>query len=272
MSNSGTENNEMSFLQHLEILRWHLIRSVIVIIIFGIILFMNNDIVFGKIIFGPKHPDFLTYRAFCKFSEVVLGNNSLCIDKINFELTNFDLSGQFTKHIWISFLGGLVLAFPYILWELWRFVKPALKTNEKKSSTGFMLASTFLFLIGILFAYYIIAPLTINFLGNYSVYDEIQNRISLDSYISTITTLVLATGLVFELPVVIYFLSRFGVITPKFMRKYRKHAIVIILIVAAIITPSPDVASQLLVAIPLYVLYEVSVFVSAYVVAKQKKS
>jgi sec-independent protein translocase protein TatC len=169
-------------------------------------------------------------------------------------------------------MGGIILAFPYILWELWRFIKPALKNNEKKGTSGFVVVATALFVAGVSFAYFIIVPLTIQFLGSYKVSAEVMNRISLDSYISLVSTLVLATGIVFELPIVVYFLSKMGLITPQFMRKYRKHAFVIILIVAAIITPSPDIASQLLVTFPLYMLYETSVFVSAYVINKKSKT
>jgi sec-independent protein translocase protein TatC len=275
-----TEKKEMTFLDHLEALRWHLIRSAVVVVALATTLFFFNDFIFGTVLFGPKHSDFITYRAFCWLSHHVLGNDSLCmaqsIDQIQFgkdgfSLINTEISGQFTKHIWISILAGLICGFPYVLWEIWRFVKPALKEKEKSATRGFVAIATLLFVIGISFAYFIIVPLAVNFLGNYKVTAEVSNLITMDSYISLVTTLVLATGIIFELPILVYFLTRFGIITAGFMRKFRRHSIVVILIVAAVITPSPDVTSQLLVAVPLYVLYEVSIFVAANVERKRKK-
>jgi len=199
--------------------------------------------------------------------------DSLCIKKIPFELINTELSGQFTMHMWISFIAGIIIAFPYILWEFWSFIKPALKERERKNAKGFIFFSTILFLMGVLFSYYMIVPMTINFLGGYEVSaGDVKNLIAMDSYIDTLTTLTLASGIIFELPIVVYFLSQFGIMSPAFMRKYRKHAIVIILIVAAVITPSSDITTQLVVAFPLYVLYELSIFVSKYVVNRKAKS
>ena len=254
-------NKEMSFLDHLEALRWHLVRSAIAIFVFALIAFMNKELIFDGIILEPKNKDFLTYRILCKLSEKY--NLDMCFNSIDFSVINFDISGQFTTHMWIAFMSGFILAFPYFIWELWRFIKPALSDMEKKFSGGIVFFITLLFVSGLLFGYYVITPLSINFLGNYQVSAEVKNTISLDSYINIVTILSLSTGLVFELPMLVYFLSKIGIITPQFMRKYRKHAMVINLIVAAIITPSPDVTSQLLVAIPLFILYEISIFVSA---------
>ena len=262
-------NSEMSFLDHLEALRWHLIRSVVVVAVLAVVLFCYNDFIFGTIIFGPKKVDFITYRLFCKLSHWLNLGDSLCIKEIQFSLINTDLSGQFTMHMWISFIGGVIVASPYILWEVWQFIKPALHEKEKKSATSFIFFASFLFLTGVLFSYYVIVPLSVNFLGTYQVSADVTNMISMDSYISTLTTLTLATGIIFELPIVVYFLTRFGIMSPEFMRKYRRHAVVVILLVAAIITPSSDVATQLIVAFPLYILYEASIFVSKYVVRKQ---
>ena len=262
-------NSEMSFLDHLEALRWHLVRSVVVIFSLAILLFIYNDFVFGTVIFGPKKVDFLTYRLLCKLSYALGMGESMCIRSIPFSLINTELSGQFTTHMWISFIGGVILGFPYILWEIWMFIKPALHEKERKNTNGFVFFASFLFVTGILFSYYLIVPLTINFLGNYQVSPDVTNMITMDSYISTITTLTLASGILFELPIIVFFLTKFGIISPAFMRKYRKHALVIILIVAGIVTPSPDISSQLIVAFPLYLLYEVSIFVSRYVVRKK---
>ena len=263
-------NSEMSFLDHLEALRWHLVRSVIVVFALAIVLFFFNDFIFGTVIFGPKKVDFLTYRWLCKLSYYLGMGESMCIREIPFSLINTELSGQFTMHMWISFIGGVILSFPYLLWEIWRFIRPALREGERKNTRGFVLVSSFLFLTGILFSYYLIVPLSVNFLGSYQVSADVINMISMDSYISTVTTLTLASGILFELPIIVFFLTKFGIISPAFMRKYRKHALVVILIVAAVVTPSPDISSQLIVAIPLYILYEASIFVSKYVERKKQ--
>ena len=264
---SSTNNNgaEMSFMDHLEALRWHLVRSAIAICVLGVGLFFMKELVFDTIILGPKHTDFWTYRMLCKIGKLVGAEQEMCITKIPFTLINTDLSGQFTMHMWIAFVGGLIVAFPYVLWEIWLFIKPALSENERSKTRGFVFFASILFMTGVLFSYYMIVPMTINFLGSYQISTEIANTITMDSYISTVTTLTLATGLVFELPIIIYFLTRFGIVSPAFMRKHRRHAIVVILIVGAVITPSPDVSSQLMVSIPLYVLFEISIFVSMYV-------
>ena len=268
---NNSEKAEMSFLEHLEALRWHLMRAVIAIITLAIVLFFYREIVFDNFLFAPKHPDFWTYRMLCLLSDYLDMGDALCIKELPFELINTELSGQFTMHIWVSFVAGFILAAPYVLWEIWRFIKPALHEKERKYSKGVVFFSSLLFFAGVLFGYYVIVPLSINFLGTYQVSSDVKNMIAMDSFVSTVTTITFASGIVFELPIVIYFLTQIGLMTPQFMRTYRKHATVIILIVAAIITPSPDVTSQLLVAIPLYLLYELSIFVSMYVVKKAEK-
>ena len=260
---------QMSFLDHLEALRSHLIRATIAVVVSAIALFCYREFIFDAILFAPKHQDFITYKALCKLSHILNLGDALCISEFGFELINTTLSGQFTMHMWVAFVGGLVVSFPYVAWELWRFIKPALSAKELTYSRGIVFFTSILFVTGILFGYYVISPLSINFLGTYVVSGDVKNMIEMDSYISTITTITLAAGLVFELPILIYFLTKIGLITPAFMRKYRKHAIVVILLLAAVITPSPDITSQLLVAVPIYILYELSVFVSAYVMKKQ---
>ncbi|MBI3500380.1 MAG: twin-arginine translocase subunit TatC [Bacteroidetes bacterium] len=254
----------MTFLQHLEALRWHLVRSAAVVMLLAFVLFCYKDFVFSTIIFGPMHSDFLTYRALCKISHLTGMGNTLCMQSISFELINIDLSGQFTTHIWTSVIGGVVVGSPYVLWEVWRFIRPALHEKEKKYTAGVVLYASLLFITGILFSYYIIVPMTINFLGNYQVSALVTNKISMDSYISTVTILTLIMGLVFELPILIFFLTKIGLLGPAFMRKYRKHAIVVILIVAAIITPTSDIPTLVIVSTPLYLLYEASIFVAKY--------
>jgi len=269
----GSKKNpvaEMSFLDHLEALRWHLIRATIAVVVLACYFFIEKEFIFDKIILAPKFANFITYRAMCKLDDWVHAGGALCINQLNFNLINTDLSGQFTMHMWIAIVSGVVAAIPYIFWELWRFVKPALKEKERRAATGFVFYASTLFLTGVLFGYYVIVPLSVNFLGSYQVSTSVANMISLDSFVSTVTNISLASGIVFELPIVVYFLSMIGIMSPAFMRKFRRHAIVVILIVAAIITPSPDITSQLLVATPLYVLYELSIFVSVYVTRKNR--
>jgi sec-independent protein translocase protein TatC len=268
--NTTEPKAEMPFFAHIEALRWHIARSALVIVLLGCLLFFYNDIVFGKIIFGPRHQDFITYRVICKLGQMILGTNDACIQVAQQGLINTELAGQFTMHLWVSFIGGLIIGMPYVLWEVWRFIRPALKNNEAKPAKGFVFVSTILFLIGVSFSYFLIFPLTWNFLAPYAVSNDVQNLISFDSYVSNLTTLTLAFGLVFEMPVVVYFLSRLGLMTPAFMRKYRRHAIVVILVLSAFITPTSDIPTQLAVFAPLYVLYEASIFVSAYVEKKHR--
>jgi sec-independent protein translocase protein TatC len=264
------QQGQMSFLDHVEALRWHLVRSVVVVLTTAIVLFIYHDFVFGTIIFGPKRPDFITYRAFCKLSHLFGLGEVLCMPAPEVNLVNTDISGQFNMHMWISFIGGIIVASPYILWELWRFIKPALKKKELSYVRGFVFFASILFIAGVLFSYFIITPLTVSFFAGYEVSGkDVLNLPSLDSYISTVTTLTLLSGIVFELPIMVYFLTAFGILSPSFMRQYRKHAIVIILLIAAIITPSSDPFTQLVVAVPIYVLYEISIFVSMYVSRKQ---
>lgn len=259
----------MSFLDHLEALRWHVVRSAVVIVVVAIAAFLNKEIIFDGIILAPKNPDFLTYRILCDLSEKY--GLDMCLQNVKFEVINLSISGQFTTHMWIALMTGFVIGFPYLVWEIWRFVKPALSDREVRYSRGIVFFTSMLFLAGLSFGYFIITPLSINFLGNYQVSTEIANAISMDSYINTVTVLSLSTGIVFELPMVVYFLSKLGMLTPAFMRQYRRHAMVVNLIIAALITPSPDITSQLLVAIPLFILYELSIYVSAVVNANREK-
>jgi len=268
MSEENKNRADMSFLEHLEVLRWHLVRSSIAIGVFMIAIFSFKSIVFDKIILAQKSADFWTYRMFCKISHLLGKGDALCMDDISFSLINITMSGQFTMHLIVSLIGGLILGFPYILYEIWRFIGPALADKERKYARGLIFAGSFLFTVGILFGYFLISPLSVQFLGNYKVSDLVENQISLSSFISTVTTITLACGLVFQLPLIVYFLAKVGLVTPEFMRKYRKHAIVVTLILSAIITP-PDISSQVLMAVPLLVLYEFSIFVAKRVIKNQ---
>lgn len=256
----NSEEEGMSFWTHLEELRGHLIRSAIAVFLLAVAAFIAKDIVFDYVILAPKEPYFITNRIFCYFSEVI-GVAALCINQQPVDIINIELVGQFKTHIVVSLIAGIIVAFPYILWEFWRFIKPALHPREKANSRGAVFITSFLFLAGVSFSYFLIAPLTINFLGSYQVSAMVANQVALRSYITTVTMVTFATGLVFELPVIVYFLSRVGMLTPEFMKKNRKVAFVLVIGLSAIITP-PDVFSQILVGIPLYVLYEVSIRIS----------
>ncbi len=253
--------NDLTFLEHLEVLRGHLLRSIASVGVFAVVVFIFTKFIFDHILLAPKSVDFFTNRLFCKIGQWA-HTDKLCINDIPLQLINIEMAGQFRINMTIALYGGLILAVPYVLWELYRFIMPALKSTERKYSRGMVFYTTLLFMLGVLFGYFMIVPLTLNFLGGYSVSSEILNQITLKSYIGIISSLVFASGLIFELPILVYFLSKVGIITPGFMRKYRKHALIIILLIAGIITP-PDIFSQIMVTIPMYALFEVSIFISA---------
>jgi len=260
---------EMSFLEHLEELRWHIIRSILAIVTLMIVAFIFKNVIFDSIILAPKSPDFITARLLCRLGQY-LNTDGLCINTQPLNLINISMSGQLTTHIIVSLVSGLILAFPVVLWEFWKFFKPALKPTEARYAKGAVFAASMLFFIGVAFGYFMLAPLSIHFLSSYEISSEVVNQINIRSYIGTLTSICLATGVVFELPIITFFLTKIGLVTPTFMRKYRKHAIVVIFIIAAIITP-PDVFSQTLVAIPLLLLYEVSIFISAGVMRQKER-
>lgn len=260
---------EMGFLDHLEALRWHIIRSLIVLVVMAILAFIYKDFVFGTLFMGPARGDFPTYTFLCRMVEKYGLSDELCVKDLNFKLMNTEMSGQFMQHIYISITTGIVVSFPYFCFELWRFLRPALTLRERKATRGIVLAASVLFAIGTFFGYYIITPITIQFLANYQLDVSITNNITISNYVSLVAMTTLSIALVFELPIVVYFLSRGGILTPKLMRTYRRHAIIVILIASAIITPSTDALSLMLVAIPFYGLYEASISVS-YIVYRNK--
>lgn len=261
--------NEMSFLDHLEDLRWHLIRATTAVMIAGVAAFLAKGFIFDTLILGPKNPDFPTYRLLCKASQLI-GLDSFCNIDLSFEIQSRTMAGQFSAHIWTAITSGFVIAFPYVIYQFWKFVSPGMLDNERKTSRGFILVSSLLFFLGVLFGYYVVTPLSINFLGTYNVSQQVHNDFDLSSYIALVRASALASGLVFELPIVIYFLSKIGLVTPEFLKKQRKYALVIILIISAIITP-PDIASQIIVAIPVLILYQISIYISKVVIKNQKK-
>ncbi len=263
--------DEMSFLDHLEELRWHLIRSVLAILIIATLAFLFKDFIFDVLLFGPKHKDFITYRWFCSISQTLGQGTSFCIEELPFRIQSRTMAGQFSAHLWTSILAGFIVSFPYIVFEFWKFISPGLYENERKNARGFIFIASLLFFIGVLFGYYIVTPLSINFLGNYTVSSEIFNDFDLSSYIGLLRASVLASGIIFELPIIVYFLTKLGIITPAFLRKNRKISLVVVLSLSAIITP-PDIVSQIIVSIPILILYEVSILISRIVVRNQDKA
>ncbi len=264
----GLDNKaEMSFIDHLEALRWHITRSVIVWLVIAIALFMKIDWIFDHIIFAPAESDFITYSGLCNLSHYLKLGDALCMPPVNIQLQGNTISGPFMSAISIAMIGGLIVAFPYLFWELWKFIKPALSPKELKYSRGSIFWVSLCFFLGAIFGYFLLAPFTFNFLANFTLGTKGAYKYmpTLDDYIDTLNDIILGCGLSFELPILAYVLAKIGLITAGFLRKYRKYAFVIILIVAAIITPSPDWTSQIIVAVPLLLLYEISVIIAARV-------
>lgn len=264
------EVNEMSFLDHLEELRWLLVRSSIAIIIGACGVYFIADWLFEEVIFGPTRVDFVTYRFFCDLSHQLGFADSICVTELPFIIQNTEMEGQINIFVWICILGGFILAFPYILWLLWSFISPALYEKERRNAKLFIFISSLLFFMGVVFGYYIVVPMSVQFVATFSISDMVQNQFNIASYMGMVKMSILASGLYFELPIVIFFLSKLGLVTPEFLRKYRKYGIVIILIIAAIVTP-PDVVSQIMVALPMILIYEFSILISAYVVKQKLK-
>ncbi len=259
---------EMSFLEHLEELRWHIVRSVLAIVIFAIVAFIFKSIIVDTIIMSPKLPDFWTNRMFARLADLT-SVEDLRINTKELSLISISMSAQFMTHVWVSIIAGFIIASPYVIYQFWSFVKPALYENEKKHTGGAVFYMSFLLVLGALFGYFLIAPLSIHFLGSYNLSDEVTNQISVTSYISVVASITLATGVIFELPVFVYFLSKIGILSPDGMRKYRKHSYVALLALSAIITP-PDVFSQILVCLPLVMLYEIGIIISRRVEKQQE--
>ena len=223
------QTEEMSFLDHLEVLRWTLVRSSLAIFAFGMVAFMMKDFIFNTILLAPKDPSFSTYRFLCYVSKM-FGTDGFCVEEIPFIVQSRTMAGQFSAHIWTSIAFGFVMAFPYIIWEVWKFIKPALYDNEKKNARSFIIITSCLFFLGILFGYYVITPLSINFLGSYRVADEVRNNFDLSSYTGLFKASCLSAGFIFELPIIIYFLTKMGLVTPEFLKTYRKYALVLVLV------------------------------------------
>ncbi len=276
-SEGNTEQNQMTFLQHLEVLRWVLMRVVSVVFAFSILVFVFKEYIFDNIIFAPMKADFWTYINLCKATNYlhdlipsVIDADTGCFSTLNMDVIAPKMTTQFMTAMLVAVIGGLIFSFPYIIWEVWRFIKPALYSKEQKGARGMVFFTSLLFLAGILFGYYFIAPLSIHFLGNFSVSKNVTNLPSLNSYMGILASTTLAAGIMFELPIFVYFFTKIGLLTPTFMKNYRKHAFVLTLLLAAIITP-PDVFSQILICIPIFLLYEVSIHISSFVIKKKEK-
>lgn len=263
---TGSDNPEaeMGFFDHVEALRWHILRSVIAVAVCASVVGVFYDFFFNTIILGICSKDFPTYRLMCAVGEKLNLKDAICIDKdIPLQLQNTALFGQITLLFQYSIIIGFVMAFPYIVYELWRFVAPALSAEQQKKTGRIILASSVFFFIGVLFCYFIIIPFSVNFAVSFTISDKIKNNFTIDNYIDFFTVMLLAIGAVFELPMIVYFLSRIGILGAGIMRNVRRYAIVFIIIAAGIITPSPDVFTQSIVAIPIYLLYELSILIAA---------
>lgn len=268
---NNEEKAEMSFFDHLEDLRWHIVRSIIALIVVSIFGFVYTKEILDDVIFGPTNANFPSYVALCKLGHLVGLGDKLCITPVPIVFQNHILVGQVMLQFKLAFIFGLVVAFPYIFWEFWRFIKPALKERELRGARGIIFWVSFQFFLGIAFSYFLMAPFTINFLAGYTVTDKAVNQFFIDDYFGLMTQIVLGMGILFELPILVFFLTKIGFITPSFLRTYRRHAIVVILVLAAVITP-PDVIDQLIVFTPLYLLYEISIYISGRALKGMEKA
>jgi sec-independent protein translocase protein TatC len=269
----NSDGAEMSFVEHLEELRWHIIRSLLAVIVMAILIFVFLDPIMDLVIFGPLNDGFVSYRFLCNLGHSLGAGDALCLPAPQVQMQTTTFGGQFMGAISIAFVGGFVAAFPYIFWEFWRFIKPALTEKELKSSRGAIFFVTFFFMLGISFGYFLLAPFTFSFLANFKIgsLGAIETKPVLNDYISNLVDITLGTGLAFQLPVISYVLTRIGLITPTFLKEYRKYAVVGLLVLAAVITPSPDWMSQLIVVLPLLALYEFSIAVSKRVHKEEKR-
>lgn len=252
----------MSFVDHLEVLRGHLLRSVIAILIGAVIIAIYRDFFVKKVLLGPTHADFPTYGVFCRLGRFLHLEKALCMNGVSIQMQSIGVSTQFSTFISVMLIGGIIIAFPYIFHEFWRFVKPALTKKELQNTRGIIFWVSVLFFLGVAFGYFVIAPYTLNFFGNFQLDENIENRWTIASYFDTLIPLVLGAGLAFQLPLLMILLAKIGIVSATYLRKVRKYSIVIIMIVAAVITPGPDVVSQMTVAVPLLLLYEVSILLT----------
>lgn len=262
--NKTPETAEMSFIDHLEELRGRLFRSVLAIAVGGAVVGFYNDFFVKKVLMGPTHSDFPTYSWLCSTGRRFGLDDALCMKEMALKMQSTTVSGQFSMFFTVIIIGGIIIAFPYIFFEFWNFIKPALTQKELSRTRGAVFWVSFLFFLGVTFGYFVIAPYTVNFFANFQLDETIVNQWTITSYIDTLVPLILGTGLAFQLPLVMYFLAKVGIVTPEYLRRVRKFAIVIIVIVSGVITP-PDVVSQIIVSVPLLLLYEISIWLAARV-------
>jgi sec-independent protein translocase protein TatC len=263
--NKSGEAAEMTFIDHLEELRGHLLRSALAVLVGGIVVAAYNDFFVKKVLMGPTHANFPTYTWLCGIGKKLGMGTALCMKEIGVRMQSTSVSGQFSMFFTVIVIGGIIIAFPYVFWEFWKFLKPALTPKELGRTRGVVFWVSLLFFMGVAFGYFVIAPYTVNFFANFQLDESIINQWTISSYVDTLIPLILGTGLAFQLPLVMFFLSKIGMVTPEWLRSVRKYAIVVIVIVAGVITP-PDVISQIIVSFPLLILYEVSIWLSARVV------
>ncbi|HEX7903346.1 MAG TPA: twin-arginine translocase subunit TatC [Chitinophagaceae bacterium] len=268
---AGDESAEMSFIDHLEELRWHVIRSVVAVLIGSIVVFIYAHEVVDNIIFAPADKDFITYKWLCNLSHWIGMGDTICLPGVDAKFQSNTMTGQFISTFTIAFIGGFIVAFPYVFWEFWKFVRPALSDKETKKTRGVIFWVSLLFFAGVLFGYYVLAPFMVNFYFTYTLSDKIVNFPNFSDYIENLVYTTVGIGVLFQMPLLVMVLARVGIVTGKFLRKYRRHAFVIILIAAAIITPSTDPFSLTIVTIPLYLLFEASIIVASRINRRQEK-
>lgn len=262
---------EMTFIDHLEELRWHVIRSVIAVLIGAVAVFIYSDFVVNDILFAPTRSDFISARWLCSLGQNIGIGDVLCFKQVEAKFLENTMTGQFIASFTLAFIGGFILAFPYIFWEFWKFVRPALSEKELKKTRGVIFWVSLLFFTGVLFGYFILTPFMVNFYFNYKLSPQIQIMPSFSDYLENLIYTTAGVGVLFQMPLLVMVLARIGVVTGRFLRKYRRHAFVIILIAAAIITPSTDPFSLTIVTIPLYLLFETSIIIASRINKRQEK-
>jgi sec-independent protein translocase protein TatC len=264
-------NAEMSFIDHLEDLRWHIIRSVIAILIAAVAVFIYSDFVINGIVMGPAHPDFVSYKLFCNMGHSLGIGESLCFGKVPVSFLSTTMTGQFIASFTVAFVGGFIVAFPYVFWEFWRFIKPALSPKELKKTRGVIFWVSLLFFMGVGFGYFILTPFMINFYFSYKLSPLIEIKPTFSDYLENLVYTTVGIGVLFQMPLLVMVLARIGIVTARFLRKYRRHAFVLILIAAAVITPSTDPFSLTIVTIPLYLLFEASIIIASRINKQKEK-
>lgn len=263
-------NMEMSFIDHLEELRWHLIRAVVAILVGAIVVFIYVRPIVNNIIFAPTRSDFISAKWLCNLGRS-LGTDAMCFERVNAQFIATQMTEQFISSFTVAFVGGFIIAFPYVFWEFWRFVRPALSEKELRKTRGVIFWVSFLFFLGVAFGYYILTPFMVNFYFTYTLSDQVKVMPTFSDYMENLIYTTVGIGVLFQMPLLVSMLARIGIVTAKFLRKYRRHAFVIILIAAAIITPSTDPFSLTIVTIPLYALFEASIVIASRINKRQDK-